>query len=92
MTSPQAAIAPEWYSRLRSQTPAATLLLVRRGDFYESMGDDATVIAPILGLTVTRMKNGSDQLPMCGFPYHQLDGYLQKLVHAEHKVAVCESE
>jgi DNA mismatch repair protein MutS len=27
---------------------------------------------------------------MAGFPYHQLDGYLQKLVRAGFRAAICE--
>lgn len=27
---------------------------------------------------------------LCGFPYHALDSYLPKIIHAGHRVAICE--
>ena len=29
-------------------------------------------------------------MPMAGFPYHQLDAYLAKIIAAGHRVAICE--
>lgn len=67
------------------------LLLFRMGDFYELFREDAKVAAQALGLTLTsRDKNSSDPVPMAGFPHHQLDGYLAKLIKQGHRVAVCE--
>lgn len=67
------------------------LLLFRMGDFYELFREDAKVAARALGLTLTsRDKNSSDPVPMAGFPHHQLDGYLAKLIKQGHRVAVCE--
>lgn len=63
-----------------------TLLLFHMGDFYELFDEDAETAARILGLTLTCRQ----QLRMCGFPHHQLDAYLQKLLHEGHKVAICE--
>ena len=65
------------------------------GDFYELLFDDAKVCSKILGLTLIsrdRLKNGVDSVAMAGFPYHQLEGYIAKLLHAGKKVAVVESE
>ena len=68
------------------------LLLFRMGDFYELFYDDACKAANILGLTLTtRDRNkGPDAMPMAGFPHHQLDLYLAKLIAAGCKAAVCE--
>ncbi|MDA7951680.1 MAG: DNA mismatch repair protein MutS [Pirellulaceae bacterium] len=67
------------------------ILLFRMGDFYELFGDDAKIGARILGLTLTsRDKKGDNPLPMAGFPHHQLDTYLAKLIHAGHRAAVCD--
>lgn len=64
--------------------------LFRTGDFYEAFFEDAAVLASTLGLTITsRSKNSTDE-PMAGFPYHQLESYLQKLVASGLRVAVCE--
>lgn len=67
------------------------LLLFRMGDFYELFHEDARVGAKALGLTLTsRDRNTENPVPMAGFPHHQLDGYLAKLIKQGHRVAVCE--
>lgn len=67
------------------------LLLFRMGDFYELFYKDAEIAAKSLGLTLTsRDKNSDNPIPMSGFPYHALDGYLQKLVRAGYRAAICE--
>ncbi len=63
------------------------LLLFRMGDFYELFYDDAEVVARLLGLTLT---SRDKTVPMAGFPHHQLDGYLRKLLRCGHRVAVCD--
>src|SRR5439155_24808730 len=63
------------------------LLLFRMGDFFELFDEDAEVAARVLGLTLT---SRDKQIPMAGFPHHQLDAYLRKLLHAGHRVAVCD--
>ena len=70
---------------------ADTVLLFRLGDFYETFGDDAVVTAKACGITLTKRNNGSaGEIPLAGFPHHQLDAYLPRLVRAGHRVAVCE--
>jgi len=67
------------------------LLLFRMGDFYELFYDDAKTAAKVLGLTLTsRDKESDNPTAMAGFPHHQLDGYLQKLIRAGYRAAVCE--
>ncbi|MDA8743019.1 DNA mismatch repair protein MutS [Rubripirellula amarantea] len=67
------------------------LLFFRMGDFYELFLDDAKVAAGILGLTLTsRDKDSDNPTAMAGFPHHQLDGYLHKLIRAGYRAAVCE--
>lgn len=67
------------------------LLFFRMGDFYELFLDDAKVAAKILGLTLTsRDKDSANPTAMAGFPHHQLDSYLHKLIHAGYRAAVCE--
>lgn len=70
-----------------------SVLLFRMGDFYETFLDDAKTVASILGITLTsRQKNKEtgQGIPLAGFPYHALDGYLTKLIRAGCRVAVCE--
>ncbi len=66
------------------------ILLFRMGDFYELFRDDAKIAARILGLTLTSRDKGENPIPMAGFPYHQLENYLAKLIAAGHRAAVCE--
>ncbi len=63
------------------------LLLFRMGDFYELFENDAEVAAKVLGLTLTSRDKA---IPMAGFPHHQLDNYLHKLLTQGHRVAVCD--
>ena len=66
------------------------LLFFRMGDFYELFQDDARVAAKVLGLTLTSRDKSANAVPMAGFPHHQLDSYLAKLIGHGHRVAVCE--
>ena len=66
------------------------LLLFRMGDFYELFFDDAKIAARTLGITLTSRDKGDDPVPMAGFPYHQLDAYLAKIIAAGHRAAICE--
>lgn len=66
------------------------LLLFRMGDFYELFFEDAKTAARELGLTLTSRDKGENPIPMAGFPYHQLDGYLAKIIASGHRAAVCE--
>ncbi len=67
------------------------LLLFRMGDFYELFYDDAKIAAERVGLTLTsRDKNTDNPMPMAGFPHHQLEGYLAKLIQLGFRVAICD--
>ncbi|MFV2066502.1 MAG: DNA mismatch repair protein MutS [Pirellulales bacterium] len=66
------------------------LLFFRMGDFYELFHDDAREAARLLGLTLTSRDKGEDPIPMAGFPHHQLDSYLAKLIGLGRRVAICE--
>src|SRR6476661_5196284 len=63
------------------------ILLFRMGDFYELFESDAETAARVLGLTLT---SRDKSIPMAGFPHHQLESYLQKLLGSGHRVAVCD--
>lgn len=78
------------YLEVKAQNPEA-LLLFRMGDFYELFYEDAQTAAKVLGLTLTSRDKGSpNPVAMAGFPYHALNGYLQKLVRAGYRAAICE--
>jgi len=44
----------------------------------------------LLDLTLTSREKGPNAIPMAGFPHHQLDPQLAKLVAAGEHVAICE--
>jgi hypothetical protein len=68
------------WREVKDQNPDC-LVLFRMGDFYESFYEDAKTLAAVIGLTLTTRNKASDSpIPMAGFPYHQLDNYLRKLV------------
>ena len=67
-----------------------TLLLFRMGDFYEMFRDDAKTAARVLNLALTSREKGENAIPMAGFPHHQLESYLGKLIAAGMRAAVCE--
>ena len=77
------------FEAAKARCPGA-LVLFRMGDFYELFGDDARAAADLLDLTLTSREKGPDALPMAGFPHHQLDLHLVKLVAAGRHVAICE--
>lgn len=82
--------AMQRYLEVKAQHPHA-ILLFRMGDFYELFYEDAVAASQAVGLTLTSRDKGSpNPIPMAGFPYHQLDGYLQKLVRAGFRAAICE--
>jgi DNA mismatch repair protein MutS len=74
------------YRQIRGKLPAGTILFFRLGDFYEMFFEDAKEAAQILDITLTRRQG----VPMCGVPFHAVDGYLAKLIRAGRKVAICE--
>lgn len=77
------------YYEAKKACPDA-LLLFRMGDFYELFHDDAKVAARTLNLALTSRDKGENAVPMAGFPHHQLDAYLAKLIGAGLRAAVCE--
>ena len=52
------------------------VILFRAGDFYESFFDDAKKVTEVIGIA--------------GFPSHELDTYLPKLIRAGIRVAICD--
>lgn len=67
------------------------ILMFRLGDFYEMFFDDAVVASRELEIALTGRDCGlEERAPMCGVPYHSVDGYIARLVQRGYKVAVCE--
>ncbi|MCX7908548.1 MAG: DNA mismatch repair protein MutS [Ignavibacteria bacterium] len=67
------------------------ILLYRIGDFYETFFEDAVQTSKVCNIILTKRNNGAaGDVPLAGFPHHQLENYLPKLVKAGFKVAICE--
>ena len=76
------------WSAAKRENPDA-LLFFRMGDFYELFYDDAVVASRELQLTLTA-RDRERQLPMCGVPFHSVEGYLTRLLRKGYRVAICD--
>ncbi|HBT96539.1 MAG TPA: DNA mismatch repair protein MutS [Desulfobulbaceae bacterium] len=79
------------YLEIKAQYPDC-ILFYRMGDFYEMFFDDAETASALLKITLTSRspKEDSARIPMCGVPFHAVEGYLARLVRAGKRVAICE--
>lgn len=78
------------YWKLKNQHPEQ-LMFYRMGDFYEIFYEDAKKAAKLLDITLTaRGQSAGQSIPMCGIPFHSLEGYLAKLVKLGESVVICE--
>jgi DNA mismatch repair protein MutS len=78
------------YWKLKNQHPDQ-LMFYRMGDFYEIFYEDAKKAAKLLDITLTaRGQSAGQSIPMCGIPFHSLEGYLAKLVKLGESVVICE--
>jgi DNA mismatch repair protein MutS len=79
------------YHEVKRRFPGK-LVFFRLGDFYEMFYEDAVLASRELEITLTsrhKDKAGSP-IPMCGVPYHSVDGYIARLMKKGHKIAICE--
>ena len=76
------------YQAAKAQHPDA-LLFFRMGDFYELFYEDAVVASRELQITLTARDRERTQ-PMCGVPYHAVDGYLTRLLRKGYRIAICD--
>ncbi len=76
------------YAAAKAAHPDA-LVFFRMGDFYELFFEDAVVASRELQLTLTA-RDRERAIPMCGLPYHAVEGYLQKLLRRGFRIAICE--
>ncbi len=78
------------YMETKKQYPDC-ILFYRLGDFYEMFFEDALTVTKELEITLTGKACGlEERAPMCGVPFHSVEGYLTKLVNKGYKVAICE--
>jgi DNA mismatch repair protein MutS len=81
----------EQYEGVRARYPGH-LVLFRVGDFYETFGDDAHLLARELDVVLTARAPDArgDRTPMAGVPHHAVENYLARLVKKGYKVALCD--
>src|SRR6186997_2786950 len=92
MSAP-AAVTPAMRQYLDAkQQHRDAILMFRMGDFYEIFYEDALVASRALELTLTsRSKDANGGgIPMCGVPFHAVDGYIARLVKKGFRVAICD--
>ena len=79
------------YLKIKSENPGI-LLWYRLGDFYETFFEDALVMSKELELTLTGRDAGPKlgRVPLAGIPAKAAEGYLEKLVQKNYKVAICD--
>jgi DNA mismatch repair protein MutS len=77
----------QWTAAKRENPDA--LLFFRMGDFYELFYDDAVTVSRELQLTLTARDRERNQ-PMCGVPYHAVEGYLTRLLRKGYRIALCD--
>ncbi len=66
------------------------VLFFRMGDFYEMFYEDAKIASRVLGIALTSRAKGEKAVPMAGVPHHSAGTYIQRLLKAGYKVAICE--
>ncbi|MBI2898979.1 MAG: DNA mismatch repair protein MutS, partial [Planctomycetes bacterium] len=79
----------EQYSAIKGRHPSE-ILLFRLGDFYEMFFEDAKIASSVLGIVLTSRSKGEAKIPMAGIPHHSSKSYINRLLKAGHRVAVCE--
>ena len=79
------------YLQIKKENPGI-LLWYRLGDFYETFFEDAVIMSKELELTLTGRDSGAKmgRVPLAGIPAKAADGYLEKLVQKNYKVAICD--
>lgn len=87
---PQSSPLYQRYMKIQAQYPDAVIVL-RHGDFYEILGENAVKIAAKLDLTLTSRDCGLEsRVPMVGFPVHSSDMYISKLLEKGYTLAIVE--
>ena len=82
--------AMQRFLEIKKENPDC-LLLYRMGDFYETFFEDAVTMSRELEITLTGRDCGNlGRIPLAGIPVKAIDGYLEKLVNKDIKIAICE--
>ena len=80
------------YAEIKGKNPD-NILFYQVGDFFEAMNDDAVTVSKALDLTLTSRKiDDNEKIPMCGFPQHRLETYINMLNDRGFDVSVSSLE
>jgi septum formation inhibitor MinC len=79
------------YQRLKSKHPDA-LILMRNGDFYRSLNEDARKVSDTLHIPAQKPKAKGEGELIAEFPHHALDVYLPRLIRAGNRVAIADMQ
>jgi DNA mismatch repair protein MutS len=79
----------EQYSAIKAKHPNEVLLF-HLGDFYEMFYEDAKTAARVLQIVLTSRSKGESKIPMAGIPVRAAQNYINRLLKAGLRVAVCE--
>ena len=80
----------EQYKRIKAEHPEE-ILLFHLGDFYETFFEDAEKVSKELGIVLTSRPMGKGvRVPMAGIPVRAAEIYINRLLKAGYKVAICE--
>lgn len=89
----------DFYQQLRDVTDKFTdrvdgeyIVFVQVGSFYELYFEQAEKYAKILGITLTKKKLKSQDVPFAGFPDYKLDKYLRIAFTQGLKAVVCNQQ
>ena len=78
------------YLEIKEQYQDA-IVMFRLGDFYEMFFEDAKTASKVLEIALTGRDAGTaERVPMCGVPFHAVNGYIQRLIDKGYKVAIVE--
>ena len=90
MAAQDSSLSPmmDQYLRMKQGLPEDVWLFFRLGDFYEMFFEDAVEASAVLGLTLTKRHT----VPMCGVPFHSVEGYIGQAVKAGKRVAIAEQK
>ncbi len=78
------------YLEIKEQYQDA-IVMFRLGDFYEMFFEDAKTASKVLEIALTgRDAGAAERVPMCGVPFHSVNGYIQRLIDKGYKVAIVE--
>lgn len=92
-TQPQEQPLSEYLAELHKEDNGSkTVAVIPLGDFYEIYGDDAQKAADVLDITVISKEIDGIRYPMCGFPKHITDEYVNKLLYAGYDVVIADED